>query len=159
MRLPRGSNVEAKAIEGVHLETLDHGIYIVLVQNENGIPLIIESRHIIFDECEFPGAPDLTECMEIEEDSDRPLKVDEPDDQSASSREFSIEIPLVSERTTNNDKRNLPAHVQSEGDEHDESEDNSNRRADDSAGVLEKTEGDENSDVENDVEDANDLTL
>ncbi len=47
-RLPRGTKFEARALEGVMLENLDHGVYKVLVDDNTGAPRILESRHVTF---------------------------------------------------------------------------------------------------------------
>ena len=70
LRQPAGSKFESGALEGVYLETLDHGIYKVLVTIDDGIPRIVESRHVTFDESRFPGAPALEEYMDDESSSD-----------------------------------------------------------------------------------------
>ena len=70
LRQPSGSKFESRAVEGVYLETLDHGVYKVLITTDIGIPRIVESRHVTFDESTFPGAPALEEYMEDESSSD-----------------------------------------------------------------------------------------
>lgn len=70
LRLPRGSKFESRALEGVYLETLEHGIYRVLIIDDDGIPRMVESRHVTFDESKFPGAPELVEYMDDEDASD-----------------------------------------------------------------------------------------
>ena len=75
LRLPRGSKFEPRAVEGVLLECLPHGIYRVLVIQDSSAN-IIESRHVTFDENRFPGAPDLEHCMSDEADSDSDVSSD-----------------------------------------------------------------------------------
>ena len=57
------------------METLDHGVYKVLITTDIGILRIVESRHVTFDESTFPGAPALEEYMYDESSSDDCRKV------------------------------------------------------------------------------------
>ena len=59
LRQPRASKLEPRAYEGVHLESLDHGVYNVLVKEDNDMPRVVTSRHVTFDEYSFPGTPFL----------------------------------------------------------------------------------------------------
>lgn len=59
LRLPRGTKFESRAVEGVYLETIEHGMYRILVVGDDCVPRIMESRHVTFDESMFPGAPAL----------------------------------------------------------------------------------------------------
>lgn len=70
LRLPRGSKFESCALEGVYLETLEHGIYRVLVMEEENLPRVIESRHVTFDETTFPGASALHKYEQEESEDD-----------------------------------------------------------------------------------------
>ncbi len=58
---------EARALEGVMLETLDHGVYKVFVDDNTGALRILESRHVTFDESRFPGVDDLAHLMSDED--------------------------------------------------------------------------------------------
>ena len=64
LRQPSGSKFESRVVEGVYLETLDHGIYKVLITTDMSIPRIVQSRHVTFDESTFLGAPALEESMD-----------------------------------------------------------------------------------------------
>ena len=59
LRQPSGSKFESSAVEGVYLETIDHGIYKVLITSDIGIPRKVESRYVTSDDSTFPGAPAL----------------------------------------------------------------------------------------------------
>ena len=70
LSVPDCAKFESRAIEGVYLESLEHGVYKVLVTDEDGIPKITKSRHVTFDESKFlPGAPKLEDYMENEVES------------------------------------------------------------------------------------------
>lgn len=60
-------------------ETLEHGLYWVIITDKTGIPKVTESRHVAFDRSKFPGAPDLENYVENESDSDESF-VDESDE-------------------------------------------------------------------------------
>ncbi len=70
LRLPKQSKFASRAIEGVYLETDEHGIFKILVMEEDKIYRIIESRHVTFEENKFLGAPGLEEIMEDEVSDD-----------------------------------------------------------------------------------------
>lgn len=71
LRLPKGTKFTSRAIEGIYLETLEHGIYKILVSdNDSSNYRIIESRHVTFNEEEFQGAPGLEEIMDDENFND-----------------------------------------------------------------------------------------
>lgn len=63
MRPPRPTKLEARGVEGVNLESLDHGVFRVLVNESSDENVysynIISSRHVMFDEGRFLGAPGL----------------------------------------------------------------------------------------------------
>lgn len=63
LKIPRGSKFEARAVEGVYVETLEYGIFKVLISDEKNFTRVIESRHVTFDESQFPGAPHLVEYI------------------------------------------------------------------------------------------------
>ena len=90
LRVPRGSKFESRSLEGVYLETLEHGIYKVLVTGDDGTPRIMESRHVTFDESKFPGAPGLEEYMDDEVSSDEDLTSES--DESDSEDEDALPI-------------------------------------------------------------------
>lgn len=71
-RLPRLSKFEPRAVEGMYLETLEHGVYKVLVSDNNGVYRIIQSQHVTFDESKFLGAEQLNDIMkdEVSDDDD-----------------------------------------------------------------------------------------
>jgi len=46
LRLPRNSKVEPRAIEVVYLETIEFGIYLVLVESETGLCGMGDSRNV-----------------------------------------------------------------------------------------------------------------
>lgn len=48
LRLPRPSKFEARAYEGVYLETLQYGSYRVLAEKDGGFS-VLEFRHVTFD--------------------------------------------------------------------------------------------------------------
>ena len=64
LRQPEGGKLEPRAIEGVLLEVMDHGIYKVLILRHDDLYSIVESRHVTLDETCFPGAADLHHVMD-----------------------------------------------------------------------------------------------
>lgn len=57
LRLPQGgSNFESSAIDRVYLETLEHGVYKVLVTDGNGNTRVVKTHHVNVDK-KLPGAP------------------------------------------------------------------------------------------------------
>jgi len=82
LRLPRGPKFESRALEGVYLETLEHGVYKVLFMDDDGPPRIMDSRHVTFDESTFPGAPGLTDYMVDESASGNDMSSDLTSDSS-----------------------------------------------------------------------------
>ncbi len=85
LRVPRGTKFEAPALEGILPDNLDHGLYMVLVDEDTGVPRILESRHVTFNESRFPGTKDLKHHMSDEEMSDDDFATD------ASSSSHAIE--------------------------------------------------------------------
>lgn len=73
---------DAKATEGVYLESLDHGVFRILICNGHNMYRIIESRHVTFDETRFIGAPGLEEIMDDE------ISVDHSYENSSDSGNF-----------------------------------------------------------------------
>eukprot|EP00171_Calliarthron_tuberculosum_P008424 IDg8424t1 len=61
---------ESRAKEGVLLETLEYGVYRVLIRSEDKAPEITDSRHVTFIERQFLGAEDLSHIMSDEDSSD-----------------------------------------------------------------------------------------
>ncbi len=70
LRVPPGTKFEARALEGVMLENLDHGVTKVLVDDNTGASRILESGHVTFEESRFSGFDDLAHNMSDEEMSD-----------------------------------------------------------------------------------------
>ena len=105
LRVPEATKFEPRAVEGVHLETLDHGVYRILVIDENGIPRITESRHVTFDEFAFPGAHVLEDFMNDECESDDTFESSDCDAKSSESSEISISETFITEDV--NDDKNI----------------------------------------------------
>lgn len=61
---------EPFALEGVYLQSLQHGVYEVLVMDDDDVPRILKSLHVTFDESSFPGAPYPDNYMEHDSASD-----------------------------------------------------------------------------------------
>ena len=101
LRQPEGSKFESRAIGGVHLETLQHGVYRILVTDDDGIPRITESRHVTFDESKFPGAPILEEYMDDEADSDDSYDPDSVDTESDIEDDVHLDIADDKDSSTN----------------------------------------------------------
>lgn len=118
LRQPPGSKFQSRALEGVYLETLEHGIYKVLITGDNGIPRIVESRHVTFDESRFPGAPALEEYMDDESASDDDYESDGPYPESED--EGSVYVDVSDDETSNPD---MPTH---EFEPHDNSDSSGN---------------------------------
>lgn len=71
--------MESRALEGVYLETLSHGIYRVLVTCDDVAQRILESRHVTCDKSTFSGAPTLSRYMDEEGPSDGTYRTDGSD--------------------------------------------------------------------------------
>lgn len=56
-----GPKFESRAYEGAYLETMERGVYMILITNDDGAPRIVESRHVTFCESRVDGAPALEE--------------------------------------------------------------------------------------------------
>lgn len=78
----------------MYFEALDHGVYRILVTNEDGIPYVLESCHVTFDETKFPGPPSLADFMENEADSDDTIVSGENEPEGASDSEGPVAIAL-----------------------------------------------------------------
>lgn len=64
-KLPNPSKFDAKAYDGIYLESLPHCTFRVLIpENENY--RITESLHVTSDGNRFPGVPGLDELMDEE---------------------------------------------------------------------------------------------
>lgn len=70
LKQPKTPKLGPRAYEGIYLESLDHGVYRVLVTSSSEIPFLVESRHVTFDESLFPGAAIGDEWESNENDSD-----------------------------------------------------------------------------------------
>lgn len=127
LRLPTGPKFESRALEGVYLETLEHGIYKVLVTDETGIPRIVESRHVTFDESKFLGAPSLVDYMDDEGASDSDFEGDstsENDSLDSGESDDALSIDNVDvENDSENDLDDMPVLGEHDSDSTDESED------------------------------------
>ena len=117
LRQSSGSKFESRAVEGVYLETLHHGIYNDLITTDIGIPRIVESRHVTFDEYTFPGAPALEEYMDDESSSD-----DDYDSDSSNSESHIEESDYVDVSDEESSGQEVLVH---EAESRDESEDSS----------------------------------
>lgn len=90
LRLPQKAEFESRAVEGVYLETLKHGVYRVLITDEDDIPRIIESRHVTFDESKFLGSNMLEQYMDDEVPSDDDYFTDANSESSDSGSESNL---------------------------------------------------------------------
>ena len=128
LRQTEGSKFDSKAFEGVYLQTLDHGIYKVLVFDDEGIPRIMESRHVTFDESKFLGASDLEEYMDDEADSDGTYEAEssEPDSATEESEDESNDIPVLvdSESESDDDENDDDNEDESDSESDDDNNDN-----------------------------------
>lgn len=71
LRQPPRSKLESRAYEGVYLKTMEHGVYEVLIENDDGELRIAESRHATLDESRFNGASGLEEYTDDGYKSDK----------------------------------------------------------------------------------------
>ena len=76
LRQPEQSKLDARGLEGVLLQSGQHGVYEVLVWEGNASsspgnvslpPRIVRSRHVTFDESRYPGISNLEELWDEEE--------------------------------------------------------------------------------------------
>ena len=79
LKLPRMAKFDARAQEGIMLEIMNYGVYKLLVKDSNGMYSIVESRHVTFDESNFPGVPELNIYMDKEEPEDDSWSEDDAD--------------------------------------------------------------------------------
>lgn len=96
---------EAKTIEGIHLQTLNHCVYKVLVRHDDGFYLIIESIHVTSDEDVFPGAKYLDEVLD-EELSDNDSYGSGNDSISVNDDKSDVDIQEKSEHTNTDSDNN-----------------------------------------------------
>lgn len=143
LRQLEGSKSESWAIEGVHSETLEHGVYRVLITDENGIPKVTESLHVTFDESKFPGAPDLEDYVENESDSDERF-VGEPDEsESDNESEVHVNVKDDDDYGVTEQDQDVPDTNDTNGNI---SDDNNGDDGDDDEAPLFEESGDEDSD-------------
>lgn len=155
LRIPRGSKFESRAIEGVYLETIQYGVYKILITDESDIPRIIESRHVTFDETRFPGAPNLISYMDDMDSSDE--MTSERSDGAESSSEYgdyAHSVPVEEGNDFNLDT------YKSSSDQDDVQNDFDGDLEDDAEADLQDdieddTEDEIEDDIEDDVEDGN----
>lgn len=83
LRTPRGTKFEQRALENVFLEPLDYGVYRVLVTGQDGMPNLVESRHVTFNQSKFPGLLELAEHMSMDDEASSDDDFD-PDNMSES---------------------------------------------------------------------------
>ena len=110
VRQPRASKFEPRAYEGVYLESLGHGVYKVLVFDDDGTPRLVVSRHVMFDENRFIGAPTLQSYVDDDDGFDPDVEIDDETISNTSSDVFelddveeSISKPLLSDIPTVDD--------------------------------------------------------
>lgn len=109
LQLPRPSKFSNRAIEGVYLETVEHGIFKVLVMEEDKSYRIIESRHVTFNKNEFLGAPGLEDIMD-DEISDDDIELDMGEDHNNNTFEVTQQDDLsISFNTTHKTGNNQPS--------------------------------------------------
>lgn len=70
LQLPRPSKFEPRPNRGLPVYTLPHGVYKLLLQDENGTYHFVESRHVTFPETRFLGAGGLPSSLDEESSSD-----------------------------------------------------------------------------------------
>lgn len=121
LQLPRASKFESRAREGVYLETLENGVFKVLLPDSTTGYRFVESRHVTFDETQFPGAPDLKMAMDEEAKDDETFDVDV--DSYTSGSENEIEISFDDNRVrfpASFTDENQASHIPNDGNERDE---------------------------------------
>ena len=123
----------------MYLETLEHGVYRVLLIDDDGIPQITESRHVTFDESKFPGAPSLDGYMDSEAESDNSSYAESSGTESDTSIELSVDKDIVDDQShSDNDKDNddqaAPPLEETDDDSHQDNDDDDD---DDDDGIFE----------------------
>lgn len=76
------------------MKSLDHGGYRLLVNDDDGIPRIIESRHVTFDESTFPGALTLVNFMDDDAYSDEIFETHSSHSEIECENDYSLEVSL-----------------------------------------------------------------
>lgn len=61
---------ESRTLGRVYLQTLEHGVYEVLVADDCEIPRLFRSRRVTFETSAFPESPYLTSYMDENSASD-----------------------------------------------------------------------------------------
>lgn len=72
LQLPRPFKFSKRALEGIYLETAEHGIFKTLLMEKDNVYGIVVSRHFNFNEIGFLGARGLEEVMDDELSDDDP---------------------------------------------------------------------------------------
>ena len=142
LKLPRGSKLEARAREGVLLEILDHGVYKVLVASDDGAPMVVKSRHVTFDESEFPGAKELEHYMSDEDSDDETW---EECDDSEKSGEISLDISTP-------DDEEVPNLIEDEDDDDEDDDDDDDNDDDDNGDIYNENNDNDDADYGNQEE-------
>lgn len=91
LKMNPDTKFESRALEGVYLQTLEHGVYDVLVTDEHEVPRIVKSRHVTFDESVFPGAPYLENYWDDESAGDGNFSCDTDSFTKSESSAFAID--------------------------------------------------------------------
>lgn len=73
MLLFRAWKFETRAIKNIYLESLSNQVYRSLVQGDDGVYRVKESRHVTFDENSFISAPKLEHITEEEQPQDESI--------------------------------------------------------------------------------------
>ena len=89
--MQKESKFNARANEGALIEILRYGVYKVLLRDCDGLYSIVESRHVTFDELQFPGAPELQSLMLSDSESDESWTLSDSDTNYSSE---SIDVNL-----------------------------------------------------------------
>lgn len=94
LKIRQGSKFDRLDVEGVYVETLSHGINKVLVADEDKIPNLLESHHVVFDELKLPGAPSRVDSMNNEAESGNNVHPVEFEISRKSDTDGSLDIPF-----------------------------------------------------------------
>lgn len=146
LRLPQPTKFENRAIEGVYLESKEHGIYKVLI-NQDRRYRFIESRHVTFNEREFLGAPGLEESMGEEASDD-----DTTSWNSASQSCSSEELPFhdVSSPETDFESEDSDADIQERPIKLEPEEENNDFNENESQTIDDEDDDDHTNDADDD---------
>ena len=90
LRQPRALKFETRAYEGVYLESMDHGVFKVLVIADDGTPRFVVSRHVNFDENRSVSAPTLQSYIDDDDAFDLDVTMDNETMSSNSSDVFEL---------------------------------------------------------------------